>query len=135
MKVTVIPIVIDALDTVTKGLVQGVEGLEISGDHPNYSIVEIGQNTEKSPGDLRRFAVTHSSGKPSVNAGVKNYRKSKIAGTVYKLLVVDKNTWYHITVCKQMSIILDKNICGWNRSTWKLFKLHRNTWNHITTLK
>ena len=23
-----------------------------NGDHPNYSIVDIGQNTEKSPGDL-----------------------------------------------------------------------------------
>ena len=28
-----------------------------SGDHPNYGNVEISQNTEKSPGDLRRLAV------------------------------------------------------------------------------
>ena len=27
------------------------------GDHPNCSITKIGQNTEKSPGDLRRFTV------------------------------------------------------------------------------
>ena len=27
-------------------------------DCPNYSIIEISQNTEKSPGDLRRLAVT-----------------------------------------------------------------------------
>ena len=27
-------------------------------DSPNYSIVEIGQNTEKGPGDLKRLAVT-----------------------------------------------------------------------------
>ena len=32
-----------------------------SGVHPNYSITEIGQNTEKSPGDLRRLAVTQNS--------------------------------------------------------------------------
>ena len=32
-----------------------------SGDHPNYNIVEIGQNTEKSSGDLRRIAVTQTS--------------------------------------------------------------------------
>ena len=38
----------------------------MSGDHPTYSIVEIGQNTEKSPGDLRRL------GKPSTNNDVKN---------------------------------------------------------------
>ena len=31
-----------------------------SGDHPNDSIIEDGQNTEKSPGDLRRLAVTQS---------------------------------------------------------------------------
>ena len=29
--------------------------------HPNNSIIENGQNTEKSPGDLRRLAVTQSS--------------------------------------------------------------------------
>ena len=28
-----------------------------SRDHPGFSIIKIGQNTEKSPGDLRRFAV------------------------------------------------------------------------------
>ena len=30
------------------------------GDCPNYSIVEIGQNTEKSPGDLRRLVVAQT---------------------------------------------------------------------------
>ncbi len=29
-------------------------------DHLNYSIIEIGQNTEKSPGDFRRLAVTQT---------------------------------------------------------------------------
>ena len=32
----------------------------MSGDHPNYSIVENGQNTEKSPGESRRLAVTQT---------------------------------------------------------------------------
>ena len=32
----------------------------MSGDHRNYSIVEIGQNTEKSPGDLKRIPVTQN---------------------------------------------------------------------------
>ncbi len=31
-----------------------------SGDHPNSSIIEKGQNTEKSPGDMRRLAVTQT---------------------------------------------------------------------------
>ena len=29
-------------------------------NHPNNYIVENGQNTEKSPGDLRRLAVTQT---------------------------------------------------------------------------
>ena len=37
-----------------------------SGDHSNYCITEIGENTEKSPGDLRRLAV--------MQTPVKNYR-------------------------------------------------------------
>ena len=32
----------------------------MSGDHPNYYIIENSQNTEKSPGDLRRLAVIHT---------------------------------------------------------------------------
>ena len=32
----------------------------MSGDYPNYCIIEIGQNTEKNPGDLRRFTVTQT---------------------------------------------------------------------------
>ena len=36
----------------------GLWNKRTSGDHPNYSIVKIGQNTEKSPGHLQRLAVT-----------------------------------------------------------------------------
>ena len=60
MKVTIVPILIGAFSTVTKGFLKGLEDLEVSGrDHPNNSIIENGQNTEKSPVDLR-FSVTHS---------------------------------------------------------------------------
>ena len=38
----------------------GLGNLRTSGDHPNNSIVENGQNTEKSPGDLRRLVVTQA---------------------------------------------------------------------------
>ena len=37
-----------------------VRNQRMSQDHPNYSIVKIDQNTEKSPGDLRRLAVTQT---------------------------------------------------------------------------
>ena len=32
----------------------------MTGDYRNYSIFENGQNTEKSPRDLRRLAVTQT---------------------------------------------------------------------------
>ena len=36
----------------------GLGSWRTSGEHPNYGIIENGQNTEKSPGDLWRLAVT-----------------------------------------------------------------------------
>ena len=55
MKVTVIPIVVSALGIIPKDL----EKLKRKGrDNPDHSIVKIGLNTENSPGDLRRLAVT-----------------------------------------------------------------------------
>ena len=38
----------------------GLENKKTSGDHPNDSIVEIGKNIEKIPGDLRRCAITQT---------------------------------------------------------------------------
>ena len=49
MKVTIVPIVIGALGTITKGLLKGLEDLEVGG-----------LNTETSPGDLRRLVVTQT---------------------------------------------------------------------------
>ena len=73
MKVTVIPIVIGALGTVTKGLVKGLGnkrktgkgtgGLgnkRKSGNHANYCIIKISQIPEKNPGELRKLAVTQT---------------------------------------------------------------------------
>ena len=60
---TVLSIVNGALGTITKRIGTGTEELgdkKTRGDHPNYSIVEIGQNTKKSPGDLRKHAVTQT---------------------------------------------------------------------------
>ena len=46
----------------SKGLLKGLKDLEV-GDHPIYSIMENGENDEKSSGDLRRLAVTQTSAK------------------------------------------------------------------------
>ena len=57
MKVTIMPIVIGAL--VTKGP-GGLGSWRTGRDYPNDSIAEDGQNTETSPGDLRRLVVTQT---------------------------------------------------------------------------
>ena len=57
MRVTVISIVIGALGTIPKGLIRGMELLNIGRWAEIISITEIGKNTEKSPGDLRRITV------------------------------------------------------------------------------
>ena len=63
MKVTIIPIVIGAFGTVHQRIIKGTGGLgnkRTSGDHPNYYIIENGQNIEKTPGELRRLAVNRT---------------------------------------------------------------------------
>ena len=41
----------------------GIQNHKKNQDHPDYSIVKCGYNTQKSPGDLRRLAVTQTQGK------------------------------------------------------------------------
>ncbi len=66
---TFIPIVIDVLSTVGEGLLKGLEDLEVGGRlKTNYFIIENGQDTEKSPGDLRRLTV--------IQTPVKNHRST-----------------------------------------------------------
>ena len=49
----IIPFVNGAIGTITKWIINGTRGLgswRTSGAHPNYSIIENGENTKKSPG-------------------------------------------------------------------------------------
>ena len=58
MKVTIIPIVIGAFGTVTKGLSKGLQDLKITGRVETIqttTLLRSAQNTEKSPGDLKRL--------------------------------------------------------------------------------
>ena len=78
MKVRVIPIVIGTLGTIpkAKGLKESGNN-RISGNHPDFCIIKIGQNTEKSPGDLRRLSVTQNPGKDSQLKEVRKTSKGK----------------------------------------------------------
>ena len=63
MKVKVIPIVVGELWMIPRGFLKltGRVGNKMtSRDHLNRSIIKIGQNTEKSPGELRRLAGTQT---------------------------------------------------------------------------
>ena len=60
MWMTLIPVVTGAFGMAPQRLERRLEQLELrrqNRGHPNYSIVEISQNTEKCPGDLKRLAV------------------------------------------------------------------------------
>ena len=63
MKATVIPVVMGVLEAIPKrlGKKSGRFGKQrLSRNHPDYSIIKTGQNTEKSPEDLRRLAPTQT---------------------------------------------------------------------------
>ena len=63
MKMTIMPIVIGAFSTANRGLLKGLEDFRnkrMIGDNPNYYVNGNHQNTEKSLGDLRKLAVTHT---------------------------------------------------------------------------
>ena len=63
-------------DTITKGLKMGLGDLETkttSGDHPNDSIIKIGQKNTRRLEETCRHS--NSSGRPSANADVKNFNE------------------------------------------------------------
>ena len=60
MKVTIVPIVIGAFGTITKGLLKGLGSWRTGRDYSNDSVTENDQNLETSPGDLRRLAVNQT---------------------------------------------------------------------------
>ena len=68
----VIPIVINVLCTVIKGLVKRLDHLEIRERVDTIQIAEIGQNTEKSPENSRRLVVIQTPVKNSQGINVNN---------------------------------------------------------------
>ena len=63
MQMTIILIVIGAFGTVIKGLLKGLEDLEVGGRVETIQTTTLFRTagiTEKSPGDLRKLAVTQT---------------------------------------------------------------------------
>ena len=82
MKVTGIPIVICALETTPKNCKRTgrLWNNWTSGDHPDDSIIKICQNTEKSPGDLRKLDV--------IQAPVSNHQLTLVWKTLRKSRII-----------------------------------------------
>ena len=70
MKVTEVPIVVGALETIQKGIVKGLEELEIGGQAETIQTKAFSSNTQKTPVDLRILAVTQTSVKDHQLTGV-----------------------------------------------------------------
>ena len=73
--------------------IRGPGNKRTSGDHRNNSIVKIGQNTKKSPGDLRRLAVT--------STPVENYKlrlvwktRKKVEFFIKRIIIIIKDQSY-----------------------------------------
>ena len=56
----------------------------MSRDHPNYNTIEISQNTEKSPGDMR--LACHFRERQSANADVKSSQQEQEKDSKYRYL-------------------------------------------------
>ena len=72
MKVTIIPIVIGAFGTVTKGLLKGLEDLEVGGPFKLQYCWEQSEYWEESWKLEETCCLSNSSERPSANTDVKN---------------------------------------------------------------
>ena len=92
----VIPMIIGALRMVPKSLVREfgrVRNWRTCRDHPNYSIVEIGQNTEKSLSDLRRLAVTQTPVKDHKLTLVWKNLQVVVVVIIIIIIIITKTEW------------------------------------------
>ena len=83
----------------------GLENKRMSKDHYIYSIVEIGQNTEKSSGDLRRLTVTQTPVK-------KNYQLMQVWKAQKSKIVIDQWCMHRLE-----SVLETQNFLGfWDKN-------------------
>ena len=105
MKVTIIPIVIGAFGTVTKGLLKGLEDLEVGGR------VETIQTTALLRTDrilrLEETCHSYSSERPSAKTDEKNSQGvnnnnlfAELYGftSSYLILIIDTIIWFHVAI-------------------------------------
>ena len=74
-----------------------------SGDHPNYCITEIDQNTEKRPGDEETCCHSDSSERTSANTDVKNCQELTLTEIIYIYIYIS----FCVCVCMCMMYLLN----------------------------
>ena len=57
----VIPIVVGVPGIISNGLKKRLEEVVIGANLPDYTTAEIGYNSDKSPGEMRRLVITKTS--------------------------------------------------------------------------
>ena len=150
MKVTVIPLVIGALGTDTKELVQGLEDLEITGrveTTQTTASLRLARILRRVLETWRDFCHSNSSKKPSANAGVKNSHKwtndnnnkGNSANCHRKCIRLDTNEWARWSTgrcARNLNLTVRTNgICTNQNLSWrirggklsKIFKYRRIT--------
>ena len=98
MKVTVIPIVIGCTRNNPQRIGKGTWRLgneRTSRDHPDYIIIKIGKNTEKSPGDLRRLVVIQT---PAENHQLTLVRTAPKGIIIMIIIILSKQYQLQITI-------------------------------------
>ena len=97
MKVTTVPIVISAFGTITKGLLKGLQGLEVGGRVETFQMTALLRTARI----LRRVLKTwgdcchsNSGEKPSANADVKNSKRVNNNNNDNNIkIIIDRNIY------------------------------------------
>ena len=108
------------------GKITGRLGNKKSGDHQDYSIINIGQNTEKSPEDLRKLAVTETS--------EENHQLTLVCKTlqgvimkIYKSLRVFTSLLLYTSFfffLRQLTLMIFSLESGWHQVSEKINNFH-----------
>ena len=93
-----IPLIFSALEMVCKGTLR-VRNRRANRDLPNYCIIKIGQNSEKSSGDLKSCNHSDFSKKPSANAGGKKLARSNIIMPTFAPTILHAYVCACVCVC------------------------------------
>ena len=104
MKLTIVPIVIGAFGTITKGLLKGLEGLEVGGQVETIQMTALLRMARILRRVLETCCHSNSSEKLSANTDVKNSKR--VNNNVGSSIVIscEHEIRFKIKICKKRNI-------------------------------